>query len=153
MTRARAEMPSLMHVGLWLSGLAGALFLVMLPLAAVDTGSFSIGSEPVSGPEFLRHAGLAVGLLGALLLAVAYGFWQRRSWSRHVVMAFHLYSAGAALMLATGAEAVAVALQSALLFLVAGWYFYGKANVVAYFRHLRAVEAGEGRHGVPSPDA
>jgi hypothetical protein len=141
-------MPSLMHVGMWGSAVVGGFCALFLPLAAVGVGSYAINGEPVSAHEFLRVAGLLLAAIAGLLLAIAFAFWRERPWGRHAVLAFWLYSAAAAAALAQNPlSALGSVFECLAMAAVAAWYFYGKPNVVAYYRALRPAGGAPGAQG------
>lgn len=142
----RAPKPFLLQLGIVGSLLFGGIVVLLLLLAPFDLGSYSISGETVSGPEFLRRAGLLFAAFGVTMLAVGLGLWLERAWTRALMMGYW-----AALILAaatgvmtgsfTGGEAASVIVESLLALALAGWYLYRKANVVAYYRRLeRALE-------------
>jgi len=136
----QAPKPTLLLLGQWFSLLAGAMFLLLLVLAPFDLATYSISGEQVSGPEFLRRVGLGFGLLTAIQLAIAIGLLRDRAWARPLMMYYWL-AAFAVGLSASGWEMssfLAYAFSCAIPAAVAGWYLYGKENVVAYF-------AGRGR--------
>ena len=110
------------------------------------------GSEPPLGPWLtageLTFMQEVIGIISSLLLlAIAYGFWRERPWSRRLVIALCLtgYLHVLELFWVSDNELqqtlilnyVFVNAISATIFLgIAGWYFYFKANVVAYYQGL-----------------
>lgn len=136
--REGAPIPFLLMLGRYGSSFMGGMMLLLLLLAPWDVGSYSINNEPVSGPEFLRIAGLGWGVLCIDLLAVAYALWTERWWGRWVMLGYWVL--GAAMMLALPAESTAAAVSGALMMLmcggVAAWYLFGNENVVRYYKAL-----------------
>jgi hypothetical protein len=110
--------------------------------------TFSLNGQNVSGHEFFRTAGPGLIVLGLLSLAIAYGIWQERPWTRWAIVAFWLALLAMNIGLAwsvnglAGAAGAIVALATFLLFV--GWYLFGKSNVVEYYRALAQAEAARG---------
>jgi predicted RND superfamily exporter protein len=116
----------------------------------VPGGTYTLNGEPVTREEFLTHAMPFVGLLVALSLVVVYGLWRHKGWVPLVVMglwtALVAFTAGMAL----GSESPVLSLISGILPLlvpaaVSLWVFFGYEEVVQYYRHLRAMQAGARR--------
>ncbi|HVE79804.1 MAG TPA: hypothetical protein VNA89_13125 [Gemmatimonadaceae bacterium] len=133
--------PALLVLGQFASAFAGAVFLLGVPLAAFDVGTFTVHGQQVSGPEFLRRGGgPAFAATGALLLTVAVGLWRGRPWARPLMLAYWPVAGGLTIALApAGArlEAAWTTLTFALAGgLLAAWYLYGRRNVAAYFGAL-----------------
>jgi hypothetical protein len=134
--------PFLLQLGTVGSLAIGAMMLLFLALAPFDVGSYSISGEVVSGPEFLRTAGILFAVHTANLLAVGIGLWQERSWTRPLMIGYWLtvlvadvaWIVGGTL---TAIEGVGFAVEIAISMGLAAWYLYRKANVVAYYDALR----------------
>ena len=146
LVRERAPRPLLLTLGQWASLGGGALFLFMLLLAPFDAGTYTIGDEVVSGPEFLRRAGWVFAAAGALLVTIGIGLWRERPWVRPLMVA---YWGATGLLALAGPNVDAEALTSGLLFAAFGaagaaWYLYGKPNVRAYFEARGAAPAARG---------
>jgi O-antigen/teichoic acid export membrane protein len=136
---ARAPKPALLVLGQLGTAFAGGLFLLLLALAPFDVGSYTIGDEQVSGPEFLRRAGLLFGAIGALLAAISVGLFRGRAWARPLMMIYWAVTA-VALVAASWvdsaddpADLVGGLVVTAVAAGIAWWYLYRKPNVVAYF--------------------
>ena len=135
LARARAPKPVLIALGQWCSLCAGLLFLFFLLLAPFGVGTYTIGEELVSGPEFLRRAGWLFGAIGCLLLAIGVALWKEWPWARPLMVA---YWGAVGLVSFAGPGAAASDVLGGLLFAVLGgtaaaWYLYRKPNVRAYF--------------------
>jgi hypothetical protein len=147
LARAKAERPLLLTIGMYVAPTFGGLFVLLVFLAAFDAGNYSIDGETVSGPEFLRRAGVYYFALGGSALATAYAIWRERSWSRWAIVLFWIAQLAAAIgfgWVASGVAGVAGAVASLLLLLIlVGWYLFDKENVVAYYRSLERLEAAE----------
>ena len=137
-----SPLPALLWVGRFGTAGFGGMATLFLFLAPFDIGSYSIGAEQVSGPEFLREAGAVFGVLGLLMLATAYALWTERSWGRWAMMLY--WPVVAISMFFTPAETTGNAAAGAFFSLVAGliawWYLFGKENVVAYYERLERQE-------------
>lgn len=83
-----APKPALLLIGQGICAFAGCLFLVFIPLAALNIGSYSIGHRPVTGAAFLRVGGPAFGLVGGWFVAIALGLWRDKPWSRPLMLAY-----------------------------------------------------------------
>jgi hypothetical protein len=136
--------------------LGTAMFGLIAPLglglAPFDIGSFEINGEAVSGPEFLRRAGLLFGLVALMSAVVAYGLLRQRAWTRPALL-----SAWGAILLA----GIFIAAQqetprgdlpiqtvtAVAAFALAAWYLYRKANVVSYFAALGRAQGRATRPG------
>jgi len=113
----------------------GAMATLFLVLAPWDIGSYSIGNEVVSGPEFLRRGGLLFGAVGALFLAIGIGLWRDRAWTRPLMLAYWPLSALLGFVMPdTPTEgAISLAVFAAICGAFAALYLYGKASVRAYY--------------------
>lgn len=145
LARQHATRPGLLTVGMYLSAAGGALILVALLAASCDAGNFSLNDEPVTGPEFLRTVGLQGGTLGLLLLLIAYGLWQERSWARPLMMVFWFACTVFLLFSQLRAGTTASAIGTTLFWgaVYAGpsaAYLYFKESVTAYYRALEQAE-------------
>ena len=144
--REAIPMPGPLQLGRLGSSIAGGMFLILLLLAPWDAGSYTINNESVSGPEFLRRAGVAWGAIALDLVATAYALWTEQWWSRWTMMAYWVLSAAAMWSLsATPLEGLGSAFSVLLFFgAPAGFYLFGKENVVRYYQMLeRQADAAE----------
>jgi len=145
LARHRTTRPLLLTVGLYTAPAFGALLLLLLLMAPFNAATYTINGEAVSGPEFLRHAGLLFATLGFCALAIGYAIWRERWWSRWAIAAFWVVQLAGALGLGwadAGLGGAASAVASLLLVLVlVGWYVFGKENVVEYYRSLEREDA------------
>ena len=130
-----APMPVLLVLGQWLSLFSGAIFVFVVMLAPFDLGKFTINDEAMSGPEFLRHGGWLMGLLGGVLVGIGVGLLRRRAWARELMMLYWVASIGFAVFASTGDIGSMVGSVITMLgaLAIAGWYLYRKENVRAYF--------------------
>ncbi len=69
-----------------------------------------------------------------LLLAIAYGFWKDRPWSRHAAVSFWVVE-GWFLMMSEGSGPEGL-IPSLIGLGITIWYFYVRPNVVAYYRAI-----------------
>lgn len=142
LVRDRARRPVLLTVGMVGSLSFGALLLLILPMALLDAGNYTIADEELSGLEFLRRVGLLWTAHGAFLLGIGYGLLREKSWARPFMMLYWLLVAVGMLAMG-GKNAGEVACSIVVLAIPAGiaaWYLYGKDNVVAYYNALLRLE-------------
>jgi hypothetical protein len=147
--------PALITVGMYLSGVFGAMCLIGLLLAVLNFGDFSVADEKVSGPVFLRQAGLILAIGGLLSVGAAASIAAQRPWSRYVMLFFWVCGAVSAFaqawaeastvsVAAAPLAAIAVTIPAILPIPVAWWYLFRKKNVVAYYRSLQLAPGGAG---------
>lgn len=110
------------------------LLVLMVGLDIVTIGGWNVASMDLP----------ATALAALAALAIAAAFWRERPWSRHLFLACFAVSALRAGLLSGSLEEIfrfdsyALGLPTGLVGLVlAGWYFYGKDNVRAYYRSLK----------------
>jgi uncharacterized membrane protein (DUF2068 family) len=145
--RQNAPRPTLLTVGLYVAPGFGAVCLMGVLAAATNARfvSFSINGDAVTGHEFLATAGAGMTVMGVLALAIAYGIWQERSWTRWLILGF--WAAVVAMNVGFGwansgpSGAVSALVAVALFVLLVGWYLFGKENVVEYYRALGREES------------
>ncbi len=135
------EKPFCITLGMLFSFLAGAFCLLMTLLVFMGGSSmtFYINDREVTREYFTSHALPLIVLGGGILLAIGYGFWTERPWSRHLVMVFWFLTG--LLMLAMTAHAPPIDKifffgEMVIIVGIAVWYFYFKSNVVDYYRGL-----------------
>jgi hypothetical protein len=121
--------------------LFGCIAVLLVVVAPFDMGSYSISGAPVSGPEFLRRAGLLFGGTGLIMLAIGIGLWLEREWTRPLMLGYWGAMAvagavGAVTGAFTAGDVAGLIVESLVALVVAGWYLSRKANVVAYYRRL-----------------
>jgi hypothetical protein len=116
----------------------GSVFALLLVLAPFDLGSYSIGEKAVSGPEFLRRVGFLWGALTLTILAIGYGLWAERWWSRWLMVGYWIILAAGGLVIDEHAGGGSASAMTALVFCLApsAWYLFGKENLARYFREL-----------------
>ncbi|HEX4600522.1 MAG TPA: hypothetical protein VH116_03935 [Gemmatimonadales bacterium] len=142
---------------MYLAPAAGVACLLGVLAAAANARfvHFTINGDAVTGHEFLRTVGAAFLVLGTLALAIAYSIWQERSRTRWLILGY--WAALLALEIGLGfansgtAGAALAVIHTSPFLVVVGWYLFGKANVVDYFRALERAEAARaGRDIKPS---
>ena len=111
-------------------------------LAVLDIGPHIMGGERVTRTEWLHIAAPLVGVIGILMAFIAYGFAERKRWSRHLVISMFaliiLYaSILGTLNLIHHAMMWRAIINGTLFGGASVWYFYFKPNVAAYFRELK----------------
>ena len=126
----------------------GAIFAaatpVVLLMAAVGVGDFSVAGRELPSHQWLRVAGPTFALAGVLFAAASYGISRGRGWARVPLMALWPMLAGMAFLgysrgtLWPRAVAQTVA-EAVFFFIVCYWYLYRKPNVRAYFDELRMM--------------
>lgn len=118
----------------------GALCLLFSLLVLVG------GLSPIFGQHLAREYFGSLAILGifwgGMLLAIAYGFWKEKPWSRHLVIGYWLigylsilvclWMYGDTLRPILMAEFV----PHTIFLAIATWYFYLKPNVVDYYLGL-----------------
>ena len=145
--RQNAPRPTLLTVGLYVAPGFGTVCLLGVLAAATNARfvRFSIDGDTVTGHEFLATTGAGMTVMGVLALAIAYGIWQERSWTRWLILGF--WTAVVAMNVGLGwansgpSGAVSAVVAVALFVLLVGWYLFGKENVVEYYRALGREES------------
>jgi hypothetical protein len=135
LAQSQAPTPFLLSLGQLGAAVFALGFGGMLLLAPFDAGTFTVNGEQVSGPEFLRRAGLLFGGIAVLMAAIAVGLWQNRPWARPLMVGYWLLAAAMPLVLPaeTRSEMWASSIFMIVAAAIAAWYLYGKENVRAYF--------------------
>ena len=133
--------PFAIRILTWFAALASIGMFVSILLAILDIGPHLMGGEKVTRSEWLHIAGPLVATMGCLMALTAYGLGARKPWSRHVVLAiFVLIIVYASVLGAVNVLRHSImwraVLNGSLFGAAAGWYFYFKPNVAAYFREL-----------------
>jgi len=134
------ERPVLVAFFLVLSTLAAPAGPAGLVLAAFTDGPVRVQGREITGLSSLLDVQVLLALALVMLpVAIAWGGWRQRRWTRHAMFAVAL--AFAALQ-ATAPAALPSQRLTTIAFalpylLVSGWYLYLKPNVVAYFRACR----------------
>jgi hypothetical protein len=136
----------LLTLGMYGSAFFAIVWSSVLTCAPFNLGSYSSYGETVTGPQFLRQAGIPIGALTVIFAVIAYGLARERSWTRPVMIGFWVIFDAvmiAAVIKDPSADiGVAVAVFFALIYIgAAGWYLFGKESVVDYYNALEAEEA------------
>ena len=139
--RPPAERPLLLTIGMFGSALYAIVWLVLLLLAPFDLGSYHWGGQTLTGPEFLRAAGIPLGVAALTCAAISVGLWREQPWTR-TLMIFYWAVIDAWLV----AEVVThhpwnIGVPGAVIFAAAYmaaavWYLYFKRNVAEYYASL-----------------
>jgi len=125
--RIAKRKPDLLILGMWLSLGFGTLAVVEAVSAAVTPG----GSIAAQWQRLLS---------GAFLLVIASGLRSEQPWVRYLVLGYWLVLGLLSVFGLVNAgrlrAAYFVGVASAMALAFAFWYFFVKANVVAYYRTL-----------------
>lgn len=137
----RLQKPLLMRVGMCVSVFIGALCLLFSLLVLLGGLSPIFATQHLAG-EYSGSLAILGILWGGMLLAIAYGFWKEKPWSRHLVIGYwligylfvlaSLWMYGDILWPVLMAEFV----PHTIFLAIATWYFYLKPNVVDYYLGL-----------------
>lgn len=129
-----------MRVGYWFALMLSFALAMAFALTAAGLLPYRIAGQTVTRQAWWRIAPILT-VVSAFAAAIAFGIRKRRTWTRHVVMLLWVTLGLAAL--ASGLRGdippsvVARALiEPAVLLVLCAWYFYGKRNVVEYFRSI-----------------
>jgi hypothetical protein len=125
----------------WFVALASTGMFVSIVLAVLDIGPHFMGGERVTRLEWLHVAAPLVAVIGCVMASIAYAFAAGKPYSRHLVMAIFILiivyaSALGALHVLRHTIMWRAIVNASLFGCVAGWYFYFRPNVAAYFREL-----------------
>jgi hypothetical protein len=136
-----SAMPWAMRIGAQTSTIIGFVGLLIIPLAALNIGSYSIDDQRVSGPQFLLHGYSKAFPFLALILAIAYGYRTERTWARTLPIFFWLaVDCVLAWQLFVGEVAendvIGLGCFAVLYVAVALWYCWFKRSVELYYRAL-----------------
>ena len=150
-TPDRPPMPLLLRLGLWLSVLLAALFVLALVLLAIVlplNDAFPLGDRTVSRAEFLAATWPTLSILPvttAFVVAIAVGVWRERAWARPVMLVYTVVSIAWVTVVGVLAHqpvATSLVIEGALAAFT-GWYLYAKRSVVTYYDALKARERGD----------
>jgi hypothetical protein len=131
--------PLLLTLGLgfitiWLC--AGVLVFLV---AVLGNGPYRVNGEQVTKAQFFSDP-LAFSVAPIFIVAawVAWGLWRERSWARPLMLGYWFVVSAPSIFPPNVDSATRI---GGILFLVggltvAGWYLYGRPNVVAYFQRL-----------------
>ncbi|HEY0969553.1 MAG TPA: hypothetical protein VGE02_01110 [Gemmatimonadales bacterium] len=156
----RLPRPSLLTVWLGVETLNVGRLLLMLVGSAVVPAPLRVNGTELSATAFLLRFFLPTVGTTLLTMAVVYGIWKERAWTRRVLLASWLWIA-ASVAIYTFATPVsppgvsypagfALWMQVSRLggvllplagFAASAWYLYRKPNVVAYFAAIERARA------------
>jgi len=137
----RSEKPLLMRIGMGVSVFIAALCLLFSLLVLVGGLSPIFASQHLAREYFGSLAILGI-FWGGMLLAIAYGFWKEKPWSRHLVIGYWLIAYLSVLvrlwMYGDTLQPILMAefVPHTIFLATATWYFYLKPNVVDYYLTL-----------------
>lgn len=147
-------MPLLIRIGMVVSLLFGVLFIAAAGDAAVSAIRPLVGasapsfSEPPVSPSWgttLASSFLAMAILGAASLGIAWGFFRERTWARHLVMVYWgVWGVAAFWASAAMGEPLRGVLRIvyyAICAALAFCYFYQFPGVREYYRQLASRQA------------
>ena len=144
----RREQPLLLTIGMFGSALYAIVWLVLLLLAPFDLGAYHWQGRTLTGPEFLRTAGIPLGVAALLCAAISVGLWRERPWTR-TLMIFYWAVIDAWLVAEVaryhplGLGAPGTIIFAAAYMAAAVWYLYFKRNVAEYYARLEGRGASE----------
>jgi hypothetical protein len=135
------KQPLAIRILTWFAAFAAMGMFLSILLAVLDVGPYLMGGGKVTRSEWLHIAAPLVAVMGCLMTLIAYGLRARKPWSCHVVLAIFVLiivyaSALGAVNVLRHSIMWRAILNASLFGSVAGWYFYFKPNVAAYFREL-----------------
>jgi hypothetical protein len=159
----RRRRPLLLTLFAAFFGFFAAVGAVVLLVALLGSGPYTVNGVPTSKPVFMKAVGPFLPIVVAAAI-LAYGLWKERLWGRPMFLAFYAVvgiasavmplvvtastsaglggsvdaNAGAA---ATSAELISAFAFTAVVIGFFGWYLYGKTNVVQYYRALAEMRA------------
>jgi hypothetical protein len=132
--------PAALRVGFWFALMLSVALAGAFAFTAMGVLPYRIAGEAVSREAWWR-IGPVLLVVSAFAAAIAVGIRRRRRWVRYLVVLLWVTIALAAVashMLGDLPRSVLVRalIEPAILTALCGWYFWGKPNVVAYFRSL-----------------
>lgn len=136
--------PTLLNVGMWASATFGVLLLLSLLLAPLNIATYSVNDEAVTGPEFLRAAGISVLVIAAFLIAISITLFVSAESSRYLMLLFWPAMSLVGVITSRTMEAD-YDCTWVLATPVAVWYLFFRKNVVAYYDAI--LDAKEGARG------
>jgi len=144
----RMDPPAAMRVGSWLAIVLAVALAAAFFLTAAEVLPYKIAGYTVSHDAWWRVSPVFLVVSG-LAAAIAFAIRTARPWSRHVVILLWASIAIASLASARSGDIPRAVLwralvEPAVLTLLCGWYFYGKPNVVEYFRGISKLSKGDG---------
>ncbi|HEX9303090.1 MAG TPA: hypothetical protein VGA31_01430 [Thermoanaerobaculia bacterium] len=145
---ARTDPPTAMRVGSWFAIVLAVALAAAFFLTAAGALPYKIAGYTVSREAWWRVSPVLL-VVSALAAAIAFAIRTARPWSRHAVILLWTSIAIAALLSGLSGDIPRAVLRRALvepavLTLLCGWYFYGKPNVVEYFRRISKLSRDDG---------
>jgi len=142
----RTSRPFLIRLAMWPCLIVGGLFLLTAVSTAVGCSDTSrLHGSPLgewSVPFWVAQA----AVLGGLIFVIGLGFKSEKVWGRRVVVAYWVvaitFSAIDAMASGVARGMYSFGLTSLIGLGIAVWYFFAKANVVAYYRELEELASG-----------
>ena len=129
--------PSLLTIGMYISGLIGAVSLIALVSAAANVGQFTMEGEPATGSEFLSRFGVLFAANGLLLLLIAWSIAHDRVWSRHLMLLFWIlggaWATGQAIADLRDRGVVPMELGWLAALAIAWWYLFRSGEAMHYY--------------------
>ena len=155
--RPPAERPLLLTIGMFGSALYAIGWFTLLALAPFDLGSYHWAGQTLTGPEFLRAAGLPLGMAAFICALISVGLWRERPWTRTLMIFFWAVIDAWLVSLVVRHQPASVGTPGAVIFAAAymaaaAWYLYFKPNVAAYYRALEMAQAARARHAAATDD-
>lgn len=133
--------PAVLNVGFLLCAVGAAAAIAGVIAAPFDIGTYKVNGTKVSGPEFLRVAGVPILLMALPMLLAAFGLWRHRPWSRSAL----LTALGIAPLITTLMMPARPSVASTPSILVQGlfsaliWlYLYRNRHVLAYYAAIQS---------------
>lgn len=144
----RTDLPAAMRVGYWFAIVLAVALAAAFFLTAAEVLPYKIAGYTVSRAAWWRVAPVLL-VVSALAAAIAFAIRTARPWSRHAVIVLWASIAIAALVSGLSGDIPRAVLRRALaepaaLTLLCAWYFYGKPNVVEYFRGISKLSRRDG---------
>jgi hypothetical protein len=133
-------MPAAMRVGFWFALILSFSLGLAFALTAAGLLPYRIAGHAVSREAWWRISPV-LPLVSAFAGAIAVGIRRRRRWTRYLVVLLWVTIALATVASYSVGDLPRSVLfraliEPAILTALCGWYFWGKPNVVAYFRSL-----------------
>ncbi|HEU5211118.1 MAG TPA: hypothetical protein VFU06_17100 [Longimicrobiales bacterium] len=148
----RPPRPALLTVGAYVSALFGFVVILTFIFAPLNIGSYSINNTPVTGPEFLRQVGWLFGAVGVVCIAVSYGLFKERIWTRPLMLSYWTllgaYLLGDAIGRNSSEDLIGALLFTCVTLGSASAYLYLRKSVTDYYRTIATSEAFSA-HAVP----
>jgi hypothetical protein len=135
------KMPLLIRISMWIASLY-TLWIIFLFVIAITGDAVGISSNiALDSILWLQLLGPLYLIKGSLLIAIVFGFYYHRAWSRHAVIILWIIAAVYALVLSAKVEYLRnqmqrEMIQAGVLGIVSVLYFYFKRSVREYYKAL-----------------